>query len=354
MTEDIISPTDLYLGVTPKQVPNDVAPKWEADEDVLRCRKCDAKFNVVTRRHHCRGCGKIFCSKDCDAWLLLPQSFGYGWRNVCVCEDCYMKYSLVDYTKSYDEFGSKTAPTIVIISGAMMGRIMPPCILHPLMRKFHVIALDLPGLGARKGEKLTPESANEAIKNVIVARATNKKAIVFGYSMGGHAAMKFGAAHPELCAGLILGGCCNEYPPGMKTDGFFGLVNLVYTISSNKMKAGFLHTVLPKNVKPEDTEWMFATGMDYSMWSDCGNIMREPYTGFYRQALANYTCPTLMIHGDKDYNFAEETFRKAANDNVKFVVIEGADHLIMVTEGANKKLGNEIFRFVDLVYETCP
>jgi len=338
--------------VTPKNVPADPAPKWEADEDVPRCRKCNVEFGVFTRRHHCRGCGKIFCSKDCDSWLLLPHSMGYGWQNVCVCEECYMKYSLADYSRHYDEFGPKSAPSVVIISGAMMSRIVAPCILHPLMKRFHVITLDLPGLGARKGEKLTPESANEAIEKIILEKATGQKAVVFGYAMGGYAAMKFGVAHPELCAGLILGGCCNEYPPGMKTDGFFGVVNLVYSISSNKIKAGFLNTILPKNIKPEDTEWMFASGMDYSVWNDCSSIMKEPHAGFYRNALANYPCQTMMIHGDKDYNYAEEAFRKAANDKVKFEVIEGADHLIMMTEGPNKKLGDEIVRFVDIVYET--
>ncbi len=77
--------------------------------------------------------------------------------------------------------------------------------------------------------------------------------------------MKFGFAHPELCNALILGGCCNEYPPGLKTNMFFGGgyspflsysfsqiilgVETVYSMLSNKTKSGLIHTVLPKNIE---------------------------------------------------------------------------------------------------------
>ena len=36
---------------------------WERDEDVPNCRICDREFTVLTRRHHCRVCGRIVCAK---------------------------------------------------------------------------------------------------------------------------------------------------------------------------------------------------------------------------------------------------------------------------------------------------
>ncbi|GMK54686.1 hypothetical protein CspeluHIS016_0112720 [Cutaneotrichosporon spelunceum] len=36
--------------------------KWEPDSEVRKCRICAAAFNLSTRKHHCRLCGRIVCS----------------------------------------------------------------------------------------------------------------------------------------------------------------------------------------------------------------------------------------------------------------------------------------------------
>ena len=38
---------------------------WEHDENVVSCRQCAVKFRVITRKHHCRQCGGIFCEACC-------------------------------------------------------------------------------------------------------------------------------------------------------------------------------------------------------------------------------------------------------------------------------------------------
>ncbi|MFO0007581.1 MAG: FYVE zinc finger domain-containing protein, partial [bacterium] len=37
--------------------------RWVKDEEVDKCHKCQVKFSTLTRRHHCRECGSIFCDK---------------------------------------------------------------------------------------------------------------------------------------------------------------------------------------------------------------------------------------------------------------------------------------------------
>jgi hypothetical protein len=34
---------------------------WEEDSTVNRCRYCGTEFNLTIRKHHCRGCGGIYC-----------------------------------------------------------------------------------------------------------------------------------------------------------------------------------------------------------------------------------------------------------------------------------------------------
>lgn len=38
---------------------------WEMDDNVTNCRQCDVVFSMLTRKHHCRHCGGIFCEACC-------------------------------------------------------------------------------------------------------------------------------------------------------------------------------------------------------------------------------------------------------------------------------------------------
>jgi len=40
----------------------DSAPVWIPDQRVTMCQLCSEEFTLVTRRHHCRACGKVVCS----------------------------------------------------------------------------------------------------------------------------------------------------------------------------------------------------------------------------------------------------------------------------------------------------
>ena len=73
--------------------------KWQRDSEVHTCQKCDVKFGVFTRKHHCRQCGRIFCN-NCTkkrAVLEFPLKEGSGVRGYSdyrgekfrVCDECY-------------------------------------------------------------------------------------------------------------------------------------------------------------------------------------------------------------------------------------------------------------------------
>eukprot|EP00029_Vermamoeba_vermiformis_P007421 TRINITY_DN3210_c0_g1_i1.p1 TRINITY_DN3210_c0_g1~~TRINITY_DN3210_c0_g1_i1.p1 ORF type:complete len:553 (+),score=91.08 TRINITY_DN3210_c0_g1_i1:62-1720(+) len=64
----------------------DRRPVWIDDKDAINCAQCESKFGLVTRRHHCRNCGKVFCSKCCKDKMPLPQ-LGYN-KPVLVCVGC--------------------------------------------------------------------------------------------------------------------------------------------------------------------------------------------------------------------------------------------------------------------------
>jgi growth factor-regulated tyrosine kinase substrate len=46
------------------------APDW-ADGD--SCYRCRTEFGLLTRKHHCRACGQIFCDRCSNKQMFLPQ-----------------------------------------------------------------------------------------------------------------------------------------------------------------------------------------------------------------------------------------------------------------------------------------
>jgi hypothetical protein len=61
------------------------APVWIPDGDATSCLHCDMKFTVIKRRHHCRACGYVLCSKCCS----LKYRLEYLDEAARVCNKCY-------------------------------------------------------------------------------------------------------------------------------------------------------------------------------------------------------------------------------------------------------------------------
>ncbi|XP_017775866.1 PREDICTED: WD repeat and FYVE domain-containing protein 3 isoform X2 [Nicrophorus vespilloides] len=69
------------------EVPGRAADHWLKDEGADYCAGCNVKFTIYERKHHCRNCGQVFCSK-CSRFeseisrlrILKP---------VRVCQSCY-------------------------------------------------------------------------------------------------------------------------------------------------------------------------------------------------------------------------------------------------------------------------
>jgi len=62
---------------------------WQVDADVLKCNGCQKSFSFWVRRHHCRNCGKIFCS-ECTAFEgLVNRPNISSFELVRLCQPCY-------------------------------------------------------------------------------------------------------------------------------------------------------------------------------------------------------------------------------------------------------------------------
>jgi len=64
----------------------EAAPVWTHDKDHNNCTLCNAQFTVFFRKHHCRNCGALVCSKCSGQKARLAVADGGQAR---VCNTCY-------------------------------------------------------------------------------------------------------------------------------------------------------------------------------------------------------------------------------------------------------------------------
>jgi hypothetical protein len=146
---DKIENTDntITLGVSPDVNPIfNIYPKtndkWVDSSYVYMCQKCNNKFGLLLRKHHCRACGGVYCYKCCNIHTNIPQqlikipdvdksyrtilSTSYRWLfnkdRQLVCNDCNLKIrdlnELEPLIKIFYYLDLKTLYTICTVSKA--------------------------------------------------------------------------------------------------------------------------------------------------------------------------------------------------------------------------------------------
>nr|GMD33692.1 1-phosphatidylinositol-3-phosphate 5-kinase FAB1B-like isoform X1 [Ipomoea batatas] len=69
---------------------------WMPDQSCRVCYECDSQFTLFNRRHHCRICGRVFCSKCTSNWVPAPSTDPSNPRvnreKVRACNYCFMQW----------------------------------------------------------------------------------------------------------------------------------------------------------------------------------------------------------------------------------------------------------------------
>ncbi|XP_020842978.1 FYVE and coiled-coil domain-containing protein 1 isoform X2 [Phascolarctos cinereus] len=87
--------------------------RWLGDTEVNHCLDCKREFSWMTRRHHCRICGRIFCYYCCNNYVTAKRS---GKKERC-CRACFRKYT--EGSGSPDSSGSATSQGELLSSPSM-------------------------------------------------------------------------------------------------------------------------------------------------------------------------------------------------------------------------------------------
>eukprot|EP01048_Picozoa_sp_COSAG05_P010974 COSAG05_NODE_1002_length_6238_cov_4.988597_3_plen_786_part_00 len=118
---------------------------WQPDSHASECPGCQRQFGLFLRKHHCRGCGQVFCNSCSRHYLQLatPPHSAFAFPGSAgatdspasasstaaaaadpqrTCEDCYRRLSAIEFSRSYDVFGPPSAPPIVWVHDVLCSR----------------------------------------------------------------------------------------------------------------------------------------------------------------------------------------------------------------------------------------
>ena len=244
-------------------VNGDGAPDWVPDDEVVECQGCLRMFTVTFRRHHCRGCGKIFCKVCSNQECLLPVSYGIQSGPKRVCDKCSKKYfpfdSFIAVTPSGGkiEFGRMGKGDNIILSfhggpGSYSQGLALSYLFYEsesLFDKYTVIAPSRPGYAntaIEMGE--TPDKAAEMCIQLLdeIGIPREKKLTIIGFSAGGPTSIEFCLKYPERVSSCVLVSCVTKkYWPGQAKgvredeEHSGGLLSKMVLGSATIQKAGF-------------------------------------------------------------------------------------------------------------------
>eukprot|EP01114_Cavostelium_apophysatum_P007693 TRINITY_DN1984_c0_g1_i1.p1 TRINITY_DN1984_c0_g1~~TRINITY_DN1984_c0_g1_i1.p1 ORF type:complete len:354 (+),score=60.06 TRINITY_DN1984_c0_g1_i1:113-1174(+) len=326
-TDQSSSPAQPVTRTAQTSLELNVRAHWMEDESVPSCLRCSKEFSLFTRRHHCRACGRIFCGQCSNRFILLPGQFQFA-DPERVCTDCYRKYSNLDMSRNFDEYGSQDAPTVIFLHGNLANRKEFHYQIQYFASKYHVVAVDFPGCGSRKGERLTPEGATTTVYNAIKAHSRSGTAILFGASMGAYVAMTFARQHPEMVEALVLSNCTSEQH-GALLSFSIDAVALTYGSVPESLEWEILPKTYPEIPQDDLNEPYLRSEVNYKIYRFCAAVCVEPKEDHYVECLRTYQGPVLLINGEKAER-KTETKLVNAGQNAQLHVIKGGTAMCFV------------------------
>jgi len=210
--------------------------------------------------------------------------------------------------------------------------------------KYRVFNIDLPGLGSRSSEKLSKQSAIQAVNDIINTHCKSKKVLLFGYSMGGYLTMHFIREYGKLLHGVIIGGSSNSVF-GTTTNLLYSSIGAMYKVTPKSVQWKFVPSTFPDLNKKKKMELVFMRNeLQYDTWPECYLIMKEPHENYYLECIKSFDGPILFINGEKDIRIDESLFVESAK-NGKLHVVKGGSHMMALEDGPSEEFHQVMLEF---------
>ena len=209
-------------------------------------------------------------------------------------------------------------PTIILIHGATLNGASWAPVRRALEPEFNVLAPDLPGHGARRGERFTLRAAVDTVVAAVESVAPAPVVLV-GDSLGAYTAQAAASRLPqERLKGLVLGGASQDFggPRLWPHLAKAWLFRLIFALRDEQKVVALKMPALLTNefrLEPADVKATLDAGMSLSVFPQA---MKELHNVDFRGKMAAITQPILFVNGDKDtyHTSGETTYVIAAQD----------------------------------------
>ena len=218
-------------------------------------------------------------------------------------------------------------PPIVFTHGHSMNHQQWEPQVKALSEDFQIITWDVRGHGSSTlpNGKVDPRDFSKDLHDLLSYLKVDK-ALICGLSMGGHISLQTAAYYPKKVSGLILIGTpfTNTFNWFEKYGARIGLLFL--RILPYKWTAEITATTMSK-VNSQNKSYVMESFNQMTKstflrhWS--GNLKLES-----KELLPLITCPTLILHGDRDKLVArQQEVLRSSISQADFKTITNADHL---------------------------
>ena len=186
-----------------------------------------------------------------------------------------------------------------------------------------VLAVDLPGHGARVGEPFTVTGCLEAIGTAV--DDVGGRAVVVGLSLGGYLGIAYAARHPQKVTALVASGCCTD-PDQPVTGAWRRAAQLISRMPDRGARLNQL--MVDRAIPPDGARALAEGGFALEVMVELLTAMR---TVRPIDDLARITCPVWFVNGRWDHFRAQERAFVRACPTARLVIVRGATHLVSLT-----------------------
>ncbi|QSZ30089.1 hypothetical protein DSL72_004609 [Monilinia vaccinii-corymbosi] len=101
-----------------------IVPRWQPDSEVTQCPICTASFGWLSRKHHCRKCGRVVCNSCSPHRITIPYQY------IVQPPDHPSPYNSIAYNRLHDPQGEGRTNTLEFGGGDRV-RLCNPCVPDP-------------------------------------------------------------------------------------------------------------------------------------------------------------------------------------------------------------------------------
>lgn len=247
-------------------------------------------------------------------------------------------------------------PSVILVHGATLNARSWDPVRRAIDPRLRVLALDLPGHGARQNERYTLQGGIDTIVGAALALG-NAPFILAGDSLGSFTSQAAAASLPQhRLKGLVLGGATHEFK-GMAVLPYLAQATvfrvLLALTDEQKLVARKIPGALREcGMNEQDIAATQAAGVSLSVFPQAVNALRGVP---FRSKLAQITQPTLFINGDLDTNHVRgEAHYVAAAQNARVERFPDCAHGVSLRRSADyARLLNEFARKVFKLEESA-